>query len=142
MTKILSLVLLSVSVSISVQAFGEDVKCKCNEVPFKPDPPCVKACVVSIMRNSDSDTFVETVGLTEFQEYSFTLFRNRPVADNVDVDNALRRKRSLNQVEMKLYSLPKERLEKIIQTVPSPNRTVLIPQDKVEFYKFDAAPKK
>lgn len=64
MTSILALL-----ISISVHAHAEEIKCKCDEVPFKPDPPCVKACVVAVMKNADMSTLAEKIKLTEYQEF-------------------------------------------------------------------------
>jgi len=135
MNKMISI--LALLISVSVHAHAEEIKCKCDEVPFKPDPPCVKACVVAVMKNADMSTLAENVKLTKYQEFSLERYRSGPpVADGPDKD-ALIQKSSLNQVEKNLYSLPGNQLRKIVLTVPPADRTIFIPADKVDYYKWD-----
>ncbi len=122
--------------SISLQTYAEDIKCKCDQVPFKPDPPCVRACLVSLMKNADMSALTANVDLTENQESSLEMYRSKPVGDGSDPDEAV------NQVEKKLYSLPGDQLKKLIMTVPLTDRTVLVPVDQLEYYKRDKPPAK
>lgn len=133
--------LLAFSVAVSLHAYGEDVKCGCDEVPFKPDPPCVKACVASIIKYSDFNELTANVDLNDEQSYSISQFRNPTPKDNVTLETVFRQGRNLKEVESKLVSLPNSRLERIIMTVPAAKRTVFIPADEIELYKLDKSSK-
>ncbi|MVW87724.1 hypothetical protein EI969_17545 [Pseudomonas sp. PB101] len=124
-------------IATSLQASGENIKCKCDEVPFKPDPPCVRACVVSIMKNADMNILTAKVSLTDHQESSLEMYRNKPVRDGFDLDGKKAQKHNLYQVEKKLYSLPSDQLKTLILTAPPENWTVVVPLDQLDYYKRD-----
>lgn len=132
-----TLVIFALAVSNCLQAYGEDIKCKCDEVPFKPDPPCVRACVVSIMKNADMNTLTAKAGLTDDQASSIETLRTRPVRDNFDINIENWQRYNLRQIEKKLYSLPGVQLKKLTLTAPPKNWTVVIPSDQIDYYKRD-----
>ena len=135
MNRILAVFMLSIATSL--QVLGEDIKCKCDEVPFKPDPPCVKACVVSIMQNADMDILTAKVTLSDQQQSSLEIYRIKTVGDGFDPDEEKAQRRKLFEVEKKLYSLPSDQLKALILTAPPKNWTVVVPLDQLDYYKRD-----
>jgi len=119
----------------SSHTYAEDVKCGCDEVPFKPDPPCVKACIYTIIKYSDFNKLTTSLNLNDEQSYSVSEFRRPTPKDNATLETASFQRRNLREVESKLVTLPDSRLEKLIITIPAAKRTILIPADEIEMHK-------
>jgi hypothetical protein len=151
---------------VSLQAIGGEVKCKCNEVPFEPDPPCAKACIVSIIRYSNLDKLVATAELSSPQQKAIKNVRKeesssymwfsikeglntvdrkldmllgRPVSD---VHGAPPLIENLNEVEIKIFLLPGDKLKEIAATLPLQIQTLSVPEKRVKLYEFEKEFKK
>ncbi|MFK0087575.1 hypothetical protein ACIQUS_09775 [Pseudomonas sp. NPDC090755] len=128
----------------SFQVYGESIKCKCNKVPFEPDPPCAKACIASIIRYSDFEKLVTNADLSRDQQYAIFSYRLGRIETKAAGIEAKRDYDvvELNQVQVKLFHLPSDQLKRIVKTVPVEFGTVLVPSDKIMYYEFDRSLKK
>ncbi|MNG04373.1 hypothetical protein D3C84_874990 [compost metagenome] len=123
----------------SLHAFGEDVKCKCNEVPFQPDPPCAKACIASIIEFSNINELIAKAALSKQQAQAINELRDPAStggggikASYPDYPGS-----TFNQIEMKLISMPSDKLEFLVKTAPDEKQTVNIPLSQVKEFVLD-----
>lgn len=124
----------------SLEIYGEDVKCKCNEVPFEPDPPCAKACIVSIIKYSDFKKLVTGAGLSLGDKFVVNNLRTFGMHNHDEAllgrnDGCDYCENELRKIEVKLYFLPSDQLKAIVKTLPGD--TILIPKSRVMDYKLD-----
>lgn len=141
--KIFRLVLTCLAV-VSLHAFGEDVKCKCNEVPFQPDPPCAKACIASIIEFSNFNELVEKAALSKQQAHAINELRDPASSDGEGIKASYPDYpgSTFNQIEMKLISMPSDQIKFLVKTAPDEKQTVNVPQSQVFKFVLDKSLKK
>lgn len=123
--------------AFSLNAYAEDVKCSCSEVPFEPDPPCVNACVAAILTNSKYEAIAANLELTESQKKTLVLYRNPKIDPNLLSVPTAEQKADLSKFAARINELPQEKFDYLKKSVPAGKLAISIPKWKVKAGDFD-----